>query len=283
MRRRNRAKNVNLFLFHYQATMQYMKKTYFASDFHLGIHAKLTSRERERQIVRWLEEIKKDAEAIYLVGDVFDFWFEYRSVVPKGYVRLLGKLAELRDAGIPIYFFIGNHDMWMFRYFEEELDIPIYRKPIIRTIQGKTFFIGHGDGLGPKDYKYKMLKKIFANPICQWLFERIHPNLGVGVANYWSQRSRKVHPPVKRFHGPEKEWLVAYAERKLEQMDIDYFIFGHRHLCIDYTLKNGISRYINTGEWLYHNSYAVFDGKDVQLKFFENEKGLIHGGKDVIA
>lgn len=256
-----------------------MKKIYFASDFHLGIDAKLTSRERERQIVRWLDMIKKDAAAIYLIGDVFDFWFEYRTVVPKGYVRLFGKLAELRDANIPIYFFIGNHDMWMFRYFEEEFGIPIYRKPIIKDIQGKTFMIGHGDGLGPKDYKFKILKKIFANPICQWLFERIHPNLGVGVANYWSQRSRQVHPPIKRFYGPKKEWLVAYANRKLDSIDIDYFIFGHRHLTIDYTLKNGKARYINTGDWLYQNSYAVFDGTNIQIKFFENENGIIHGGK----
>jgi len=155
-----------------------MKKVYFASDFHLGIDARLSSREREKQLVRWLEQIRKDAYSIYLVGDVFDFWFEYKTVVPKGYVRLLGKLAELRDEGIPIYFFTGNHDMWMFSYFEEELGIPIYREPIVREIMGKTFFIGHGDGLGPGDHGYKFIKRVFANPVCQWLFERLHPKIG---------------------------------------------------------------------------------------------------------
>lgn len=246
-------------------------KIYFASDFHLGIDAKFTSAERERQIVRWLDVIKADAAELYLVGDVFDFWFEYASVVPKGYVRLLGKLAELRDSGIAIYFFIGNHDMWMFRYFEEELGIPIYRKPIVRELYGKTFFIGHGDGLGPGDHGYKFLKKIFANPVCQWLFGWIHPNLGIGLANYWSQKSREQNKIETEFYGPEKERLLAYANRKLDQQAADFYVFGHRHLPIDYTLKDGKSRYINLGEWMNYNSYAVFDGENVEIKFFENE------------
>lgn len=252
-------------------------KTYFASDFHLGIDARMSSLERERQIVRWLEQIRKDAEAIYLVGDVFDFWFEYKRAVPKGFVRLLGKLAELRDSGIPIYFFIGNHDMWMFRYFETELDIPIYRKPIVRKIQGRTFMIGHGDGLGPGDHGYKFIKKVFANPVCQWLFERLHPNFGIWLASYWSGKSRKANPETKPFLGPEREWLIQYCERKLEEVPVDYFIFGHRHLPIDYTLKNGKSRYINLGEWLCYSSYAVFDGEELEVCFFENSEGMVFG------
>ncbi len=247
------------------------EKIYFASDFHLGIDAKYTSAERERQIVRWLDMIKADAAEIYLLGDVFDFWFEYATVVPKGYVRLLGKLAELRDAGIPIYFFIGNHDMWMFRYFEEELDIPIYRKPIVRELLGKTFFIGHGDGLGPGDLGYKFIKKVFANPVCQWLFARLHPNFGIGLANFWSQKSREANKIEKAFYGPEKERLLAYANRKLDLQPADFYVFGHRHFPIDYTLKDGKSRYINLGEWMNFNSYAVFDGENVEIKFFENE------------
>lgn len=255
-----------------------MQKVYFASDFHLGVDARLSSAERERQLVRWLEQIRGDAAAIYLVGDVFDFWFEYRTVVPKGYVRLLGKLAELRDAGTPIYYFTGNHDMWMFRYFEEELGIPTYRAPIRREIMGKQFLIGHGDGLGPGDRGYKILKRIFANRACQWLFERLHPNFGIGLANYWSNKSRDAdEPELAGFLGAEKEWLIAYANRKLEQEYIDYFIFGHRHLPIDYTLNNGRSRYINLGEWMYHNSYAVFDGETVTLEFFEHEDGQVFG------
>lgn len=247
------------------------KNIYFASDFHLGAQGSLSSAAREKQIVRWLESIRADAAALYLVGDVFDFWFEYATVVPKGYVRLLGKLAELRDDGLPIYFFIGNHDMWMFRYFTEELNIPIYREPIIREIHGKTFFIGHGDGLGPGDYGYKFLKKVFANPICQWLFARLHPNFGIGLASFWSGRSRDANPGETRFLGPEKEWLIAYANEKVKEVEADFFVFGHRHLPIDYTLNNGKSRYINLGEWMNYNSYAVFDGERMELKAFEKD------------
>ena len=250
-------------------------KIYFASDFHLGIDAKHTSVERERQIVRWLDIIKTDAAEIYLVGDVFDFWFEYKTVIPKGYIRLQGKLAELRDAGIPIYFFIGNHDMWMFKYFEEELGIPIYRKPIVRELFGKTFFIGHGDGLGPGDHGYKFIKKVFANPVCQWLFARLHPNFGIGLANYWSRKSRESNKIETEFYGEAKERLVAYANRKLDVQYADYYIFGHRHLPIDYMLKNAKSRYINLGEWMNYNSYAVFDGEKLEIKFFENEGGKV--------
>lgn len=258
-----------------------MKKVYFASDFHLGVDARLSSREREQQIVRWLEQIRKDAEAIYLVGDVFDFWFEYRTVVPKGCLRLLGKLAELRDAGIPIYFFTGNHDMWMFRYFEEELGIPIYRQPIEREIMGKSFLIGHGDGLGPGDYGYKFIKKVFANPFCQWLFERLHPNFGIRLANFWSGKSRgAAKSDIGRFLGEENEWLIAYCNRKLEHKHRDYFIFGHRHLPIDHALKNGKSRYINLGDWLHYSSYAVFDGSKLEIKFFENDNGKIFGNRE---
>ncbi len=254
-----------------------MKKIYFASDFHLGVQGRTTSAERERQIVRWLDAVADDAAEIYLVGDVFDFWFEYKTVVPKGYMRLLGKLAELRDRQIPIFFFTGNHDMWMFRYFEDELGIPIFRKPIVRTFNGKTFFIGHGDGLGPGDYGYKFIKKVFANRACQWLFERLHPNFGIGLAHFWSNTSRNAQPTesVAQFLGAEKEWLIQYSNRKLDEVAADFFIFGHRHLPIDWTLKNGKSRYINLGEWLTHNSYAVFDGENLQIKFFENEKGIV--------
>lgn len=251
-------------------------KTYFASDFHLGVNARLTSSERERQMVRWLDEISQDAEAIYLVGDIFDFWFEYKTVVPKGFVRLLGKLAELRDQNIPIYYFTGNHDMWMFHYFESELGIPTYRQPIVRDIHGKTFFIGHGDGLGPGDQGYKFIKKIFANPVCQWLFARLHPNFGIGLANFFSGKSRALYPEAPAFLGEKEEWLVAYANRKLDTLPVDYFIFGHRHLPIDYILKNGSSRYINLGEWLYAASYAVFDGTELTLHFFEKDKNALY-------
>jgi UDP-2,3-diacylglucosamine hydrolase len=237
---------------------------YFASDFHLGMDAHDTSSEREKKIVRWLDHIAKDAEAIYLVGDIFDYWFEYKSVIPKGYTRLLGKLAELRDKNIPIYFFTGNHDMWMFNYFEEELGIPIFRKPIVREIKGKTFFIGHGDGLGPGDHGYKFIKRVFANKTCQWLFARIHPNLGIGMMRFFSGTSRdsQAHKETDKYLGDDKEWLVLYSNRKLDTLAADFFVFGHRHLPLDIVLKNGKSRYINLGDWWSGtNSYAMWDGQ----------------------
>ncbi|MEM9920919.1 MAG: UDP-2,3-diacylglucosamine diphosphatase [Bacteroidota bacterium] len=253
------------------------KKIYFVSDFHLGIPGKHSSKERERLIVEWLDQIKSDAKELYLVGDLFDYWFEYKEVVPKGFVRLFGKLGELRDADIPIYFFTGNHDMWMFRYLKEELDIPIYRQPIRRQWNGINFMIGHGDGLGPGDYGYKFIKAVFANRFCQWLFARIHPNLGIGIMRYWSQRSRQASKVEERsFMGADKEYLVQFANAQIQKEPIDFFIFGHRHLPIDYTLNDGKSRYINLGEWLQYYSYAVFDGQSVQVKFFRNECGTVY-------
>lgn len=247
------------------------KKYYFASDFHLGIDGVQTSIDRERQIVRWLDQIKSDAAEIFLVGDVFDYWFEYRHVVPKGFTRLMGKLAEMRDQGIPITYFTGNHDMWMFSYFKDELDIPIHREPIQRVLAGKTFFIGHGDGLGPGDHGYKFIKKVFSNPLCQWLFARVHPNLGIYLMKFWSGRSRAATGLEEQFLGPDREWLVQFAESKIQSEEIDYFIFGHRHLPIDYLLANQHSRYLNLGDWIQYNSYAVFDGHDIRLEFFESQ------------
>ena len=250
-----------------------MKKTFFASDFHLGADARLASRDRERQVVRWLQRVAPEAEEIFLVGDLFEFWFEYKSVVPKGFSRLLGTLAELRDGGVPVTVFTGNHDLWMFGYFEQELGIPVFRAPIQREIGGKTFFIGHGDGLGPNDKGYKRMKKVFTHPLSQWMFRWLHPDLGTRLANFSSQQSRAAMPPEERdWLGEDREWLLQYCHRKIGQgIAPDYFIFGHRHLPIDWLLNNGRSRYINLGEWLHFNSYAVFDGNDLELRFFENQ------------
>ncbi len=251
-------------------------KIYFASDFHLGLDAHSTSKERESQLVRWLDLISKDATEIYLVGDLFDFWFEYKTVVPKGFIRFVGKLAQLRDDGIPIYIFTGNHDMWMFGYFTEELDIPIYRSAITRTLGGKRFYIGHGDGLGPEDHGYKFLKRVFSSPVSQWLFARLHPNFAFWMANFWSKRSRRSATDRDQLLGRSKEWLVAYAHEILKEEEIDYFIFGHRHLPIDCQLDGGKSRYVNLGDWLEYNSYATFDGQTLEIKFFENDQGHVH-------
>ncbi len=242
-------------------------KIYFASDFHLGIPNGAKSLEREKKVIRWLESIRHDAKEIYLVGDIFDFWFEYKTVVPRGYTRLLGKLAEISDSGISLHVFIGNHDMWQFGYLEEEIGAKLHREPIVREYGDKKFFIGHGDGLGPGDYGYKFIKKVFASPICQWLFARLDPNFAIGIANYWSRRSRAANGE-EVFQGEENEWLYHFAKEHLEKEHIDYFIFGHRHLSLDLKLGEK-ARYINLGDWVSLFTYAVFDGETLELKKFE--------------
>tara|TARA_B100000963_G_scaffold25482_2_gene19068 strand:- start:1883 stop:2617 length:735 start_codon:yes stop_codon:yes gene_type:complete len=242
-----------------------LNKIYFASDLHLGVPNKEKSLVREKLFVQWLDDIKSNAEAIYLVGDIFDFWFEYKKVVPKGYVRLLGKLAEISDSGIPIHIFTGNHDMWLFDYLEDEINAHIYTEPIEVSLKGKRFFIGHGDGLGPGDNGYKLIKKIFKNKLCQWLFERIHPNLGISIAQYWSKKSRIANGEKDEKYYGEKEWLTQFCNEKIKNNDINFFIFGHRHLPLEVDLGNNTT-YINLGEWVNYNSYAVFDGKKLELK-----------------
>lgn len=242
------------------------KKIYFLSDFHLGAPNHTVSLAREKRIIRFLDEAKKDASEIFIVGDLFDFWYEYRTVVPKGYVRILGKLAEITDAGTPVHFFVGNHDMWMKGYFEKELNIPVYHEPKQFERDGKKFLIGHGDGLGPGDKGYKFIKKIFRNRFCQWLFGILPPAVGVGLANYLSRRSRAAAGQfVERFWGEENEWLVIYCKEVLQKEYFDFFIFGHRHLPIDISLANG-SRYINLGDWMTYCTYAVFDQDGLSLK-----------------
>ena len=251
------------------------KKIYFLSDFHLGAPDRESSLEREKIIIQFLEKIKNDAAEIFIVGDIFDFWYEYRKVVPKGYVRLLGKLAEITDAGIKIHFFVGNHDMWMRNYFQQELNIPVYFEPKDFEWNGKTFHIGHGDGLGPGDYRYKFLKKIFRNKFSQWLFGVFPPYLGMGLANYLSRRSRTQTGTAEEiFLGEDKEWLLIYCRDLLKKKNYDFFLFGHRHLPIDFRLSDS-SRYINLGDWIHYCTYAVFDGENLDLKSFKNKDSKI--------
>lgn len=243
-------------------------KIYFASDFHLGVLSYESSRQREATIVRWLDFIKDDAIELFLVGDVFDFWFEYKQVVPKGFIRFLGKLAELSDLGVKITLFKGNHDMWVFDYLVKELNVEIVSDELEIERNGKKLYIHHGDGLGPGDTKYKILKKFFRSNFCQWLFARLHPNLGVGIATGWSKRSRLASKDPEYFMGEDKEYLIIHSKKLQEIKHYDYFIYGHRHLPADIDLGNG-SRYINLGEWLNYNSYAVMDGEEIELKYFE--------------
>jgi UDP-2,3-diacylglucosamine hydrolase len=242
-------------------------KIYFASDFHLGVPDGVSSREREDRIVRWLDIIKIDASEIYLMGDMFDFWFEYSTVIPRGFIRFQGKLAELSDSGINITFFKGNHDMWMFDYFVDELGVNIVSDELILERNGKKFYLHHGDGLGPGDRMYKILKQVFRSRICQWLFARLHPNLGIGIARRWSQSSRAQNAKLEVFENLDDEWLYTHSQQLLQKEYYDFLIFGHRHLPLDLSL--GTSRYVNLGEWVHFNSYAVFDGNTLELKYFE--------------
>ena len=248
------------------------KKIYFASDNHLGAPTVAESKPREAKFVQWLDNIKADAGAIFLLGDLFDFWFEYKTVVPKGFVRTLGKLAELRDSGIPIYFFVGNHDLWMDDYFQTELNIPVYHHPLEVECAGKRFLIGHGDGLGPGDKGYKRMKKVFTNPFCKWLFRWLHPDIGVRLAQYLSVKNKLISGAEDvHFLGEDNEWLVQYCKRKLETQHYDYFLFGHRHLPMTIKVGEG-STYINTGDWIHYFTYAVFDPQSGELKIREFTK-----------
>lgn len=245
------------------------QKIYFASDQHFGIPNAESSKLREKKFMKWLDEIKSDARAIFLLGDLFDFWFEYKTVVPRGFVRVLGKIAELRDSGIPIYFFVGNHDLWMIDYFQTELGIPVFDKPKEYKFNGKTFLIGHGDGLGPGDKGYKRMKKVFSHPLSKWFYRWLHPDIGVKFAQYLSTKNKLISGQEDiKFLGEENEWLAQYAKKKLKEKHYDYFLFGHRHLPMEIQVgKNSL--YVNIGDWITHFTYAVFDGKDLSLKTYQ--------------
>lgn len=242
-------------------------KIYFASDIHLGLPNYEESLNREKLFVKWLDEVKTDASEIYLLGDIFDFWFEYKRAIPKGFTRFLGKICEITDSGIPVHFFIGNHDMWIFDYLPKETGVIIHKEPIIKEYSGKRFYIAHGDGLGPGDYSYKLLKRIFASKFSQWLFARFHPNFGLFIANAWSSHNRYSRE-TKPFEGEHKEWLILYSRELLKHQNFDYMVYGHRHIPMVFELTKN-SRYINLGDWLSHFTYAVFDGKDMEIKNFK--------------
>lgn len=244
-------------------------KVYFASDLHLGASAKVSSPEREKLFIEWLDKVSEDATEIHLLGDLFDFWFEYKRVVPKGGVRLLGAIAAASDKGIDIHWHAGNHDMWSFGYLEEELGITFHREPKIFTWQGKKCLVGHGDGLGPGDNTYKLIKKLYANKLCQWLLKVMHPNIVLKIANRLSTDSRASGGRNGgQFVDKENEYLYHYCKEQLEDgLDVDYFIFGHRHIPLDLEVKSEFrtARYINTGDWLVNFSYAVLESGKVSL------------------
>ncbi|MCD4698439.1 MAG: UDP-2,3-diacylglucosamine diphosphatase [Bacteroidales bacterium] len=247
------------------------KKIYFVSDSHFGVPSREKSLEREKLLIKWLDEIKSTAYEIYIMGDLFEFWYEYKTVVQKGYVRLLGKFAEITDAGIPVYFFRGNHDVWAFDYLADELGFKIYPDTLIKEINGRKFFLGHGDGLGKGDNGYKFLKKVFRNKLNQWLFRWLHPDIGTRMGLYWSDKSRVANENtgletvndigIKRVSGYCKEVLKT-------QPDIDYFVFGHVHRPEIIEL-NDKAKYYSIGDWIRYFSYLEFDGKKLEHKYFK--------------
>ncbi len=246
------------------------KKIYFLSDFHLGAPNAADSLIREKKIVQFLDSIKHQTEQLFILGDLFDFWFEYKHVVPKGFVRILGKIAELSDLGIPIHFFVGNHDMWMKDYLKKEMNVEVYFHPKSFELSGKSFLIGHGDGLGPGDHGYKFIKKIFRNPLCIWLFGILPPKIGIGLANFFSRKSRaKTGNNDSIFLGDDKEFLVQYCKEVLHKKHYDFFVFGHRHLPLNIKL-NDKSSYINLGDWIQYMSYASFDGNNMEINHFKS-------------
>jgi UDP-2,3-diacylglucosamine hydrolase len=255
-------------------TISKNQKIYFVSDFHLGIPDHDSSLKREKLLVRWLDEIIKDAREIYLMGDIFDFWFEYKTVIPKGYVRLLGKLAQIIDSGIPVHLFRGNHDIWTFNYLNKEINIQLHRKPVTKEFNGKIFYLAHGDGLGPGDIGYKFLKKTFECKLNQWLFHWLHPDFGAQMGLYFSKKSRLANlakEGKKENNTPlQDEMLFKYSNEILKkEPSINYFIFGHRHVPISAQLSETCNLII-LGDWITNFSYAVFDGNEVKLKFYKS-------------
>ena len=250
------------------------QKIYFASDFHLGIPDHTSSLEREKKLVAWLDMARTDAAEIFLMGDLFDFWFEYKTAIPRGYARLLGKIAEITDAGIPVHLFRGNHDMWAFDYLTKELNIQLHRDPEFREFNGKHFYLAHGDGLGPGDKGYKFIKKVFANPFNQWLFRQLHPDFGIRMALFWSRKSRSASIEKEK---KEQDITVKLIQQRITKHstellkhhpELDFLIYGHYHYPLDTPLA-GHARQIVLGDWITHFSYALFDGENLELRFFD--------------
>lgn len=244
------------------------KNIYFLSDAHLGASVLKNNREREQKLVEWLESVRPHCSVLFLLGDIFDFWFEYKRVVPKGFVRFLAKICEFTDSGIQVHFFTGNHDIWAFDYLRQECGVTIHTRDEKFVFNGRKFYIGHGDGLDPHDKGYLFIKKVFHNTFLQRCFRWIHPDLGIAFAHKWSSHSRlKDNGKIEAdaYRGPDQEDIELYCRQVLKQEYFDYFIFGHRHLPLDISLTQE-SRYINTGDWITHYTYAVFDGEQVSLK-----------------
>ena len=238
---------------------------------HLGLHPENKSRVREKKLVNWLDEIREEVKALYLMGDIFDFWHEYRHVVPKGFTRFLGRLADLADEGVQLHFFTGNHDIWAYGYFEKELGARIYHKPVVHELNGLRFFLAHGDGLGPGDHGYKLLKWIFHNRFLQFLFARLHPNFALWLGKAWSKKSRYAKGIVaEEFAGEDNELQLLFAREKIKTGHFDFFVFGHRHIPFDISIAEN-TRVINLGDWIYSFTYGVLEDGHFTLRQFQGD------------
>ncbi|WP_294176296.1 UDP-2,3-diacylglucosamine diphosphatase [uncultured Coprobacter sp.] len=246
-----------------------MKKIYFLSDLHLGARTLKNPLENERRVVRWFDSVKEDASAIYLMGDILDYWYEYKTVVPRGFTRFFGKVAELTDKGIDVHWFIGNHDIWIFDYLPGELGVKVHYAPEIVDLNGKTFYLAHGDGLGDTPLTFRFIRSVFHNRLCQMLYSAIHPRWTVAFAHKWSSHSRQ-NGNCKDYCGEDNEYLVRYAKEYLEKssVHIDFFVFGHRHIMLDLMIRRD-SRVIILGDWINYFSYAVLEGDQMRLEQFE--------------
>ena len=241
------------------------KKTYFASDFHLGLSAGTDPLEREKRVTAWLRSIAADASSVYLLGDIFDFWWEYKKVVPKGFTRFLGTLSEMTDSGIKVVLFTGNHDMWMRDYLIRECGVQIITRPLLTAIDGKRFYLAHGEGLGSKSIPFKLLLAFFRWRFAQRIFTAINPRLGIGFGHTWSHHSRLAKGISVPFMGEDKEDLIRHTKQIIDEgCDADFFIYGHRHLPLDYEVKG--KKMIILGDWFRSNSYAVWDGVNLVFK-----------------
>lgn len=242
-------------------------KIYFVSDVHLGAPALSNNHERELRFASWLDSINADVRELYLMGDIFDFWWEYKKVVPRGFTRILGRIANLTDRGIPVYFFPGNHDLWVFDYLPSELGVIVHHQEIVKEIGGKKFFLAHGDGLDAGDVGYNRLKKIFTNKKLQWLFSRLHPNFALNIAHKWSKSSRTAKFEKEDEFNVNVDGIYKFAESFLKKEQIDYFIFGHRHKMVYYPMNEN-TRFVLLGDWIKNFSYGVFDGDKFELKTY---------------
>ncbi|GAB4412336.1 MAG: UDP-2,3-diacylglucosamine diphosphatase [Bacteroidia bacterium] len=247
-------------------------KIYLLSDLHLGAPDPARSLLREKHAVRFLREVAHDASHLYLLGDVFDFWFEYKRAVPRGYVRLLGQLAEMADRGVEIHVFAGNHDLWYRDYLHEQFGAILHHDPVEVAFFGRRYFLAHGDGLGPGDHGYKLMKRVFTHPLSKWLYARLHPNFGIALAQWLSQHGGNHSygdglPPEEQHKG-HAEYLYAFArDMHRQRPDIDCYVFGHRHVLIDDTLADG-PQLVILGDWIQYFSYLAIDEAGSQLTVF---------------